>query len=50
MKTQITIDLDGDRLVICERGCIAEECTVSEDWPAVIYEITEKLRDYLEGI
>lgn len=50
MKTQITIDLNEDRLTICERGCLVEECTVSEDWPIVIYEITERLRDYLEGL
>ena len=50
MDTHIEIDLHNNNLVISERGCIVEEYSVTEDWPAVIDEICILLHDYLEGI
>ena len=51
MKTHIEIDIDGDDITICETNATGENYSLHDrNWPAVVDDICECLRDYLEGL
>ena len=50
--SRITIDWDlkEETADICEENCTGETYRVSGNWPSVIDDLCECLRNYLEGL
>lgn len=50
MKTEINITIDNDMLYIEEENSTMCKYEISENWPTIIDNVCECLRDYLEGL